>query len=146
MRRIKQLRALSRAERNVLFRAAVWLPIAALSLRLVGFKQTQAFFAGRGASFAQAPVTVKDIQRAKNTARMVQVAANHGLVRTRCLQRSLVLTRLLGSQRIPCALILGARQQDEGLKNQAEQLKYALNKQAPSDQQTNEKPKQTDRI
>ena len=99
----------------MLLRAAFWLPVASLLLRLMGFRQARVFFERRGIHLVRTSITTADIERAKATARMIRVAANNSVFRALCLQRSLVLTKFLGAVNIPCTMVLGARQQDEVL-------------------------------
>lgn len=113
MRRIKQLRALSGDERYFLARAVFWLPLTSLLLHLVGFRRTLGFFKRGKALANNTAITSHHRHTAQKAARMIDIAANHGLYRARCLQKSLVLIKFMRACEIPCSLVLGARRQGD---------------------------------
>ncbi len=98
--RLQRFWRLSAAERSLLLRAMVLLPLTGVALRLVGFRCWQAALA------RLAP------ERACVTARMVQAAERHGLGRPNCLRQSIVLWCLLRRQGVAAELRVGGRKQD----------------------------------
>jgi hypothetical protein len=99
---------LSRAERQLLAQALVLLPLTVAALRLMGFRRCQALLARLAPRRTDQAATIDD---ARGMARMVDVAARHGLVRATCLPRSLVLWWLLRRQGIDSELRIGVRKE-----------------------------------
>ncbi len=90
--RLQRFRALDSAARGIFLRGAALLPVISLSLRLRGFRATQATLQrflpplnGVGPVDGRAAVEVAQ------TARMVRAAAHHSLGHPTCLQESLAL-------------------------------------------------------
>ncbi len=113
MGRIEQLRSLSRDERHFLARAVFWLPATSALLRLVGFRRTLALFEHGKALADKNAITSHHHHTARMAAQMINIAANHGLIRARCLQKSLVLVKFLRARGIPSSLVLATRRQGE---------------------------------
>ena len=113
MGRLEQLRSLSRDERSCLARAVFWLPATSVLLRLFSFRRTLAFYERGNTLAVENTPTNYDLDTAKMAARMISIAANHGLYRARCLPKSLVLVKFLQARDIPCSLKIGARRQGE---------------------------------
>ena len=113
MGRLEQLRSLSRDERRHLARALFWLPATRVLLRLIGFKRTLGFYQQNNAFAAQYTPENHDLDTATMIARMISIAANHGLYRARCLPKSLLLVKFLQARDIACNLKIGARRQRE---------------------------------
>jgi hypothetical protein len=110
--RIRRFSALGRTARGLFLRAAALLPLISLSLRLHGFRKTQAFLQRfLSASNNEADSAAPD--RAALTVRMVRAAVRHGFGHPTCLEESLALWWLLGRQGIASALRIGVRKQDE---------------------------------
>jgi hypothetical protein len=93
------------------FRAGVLLPLISLSLRIRGFRATQAALQ----NFAIPPKTEKrvgeqalDAERVLMAVRMVNAAARYGLGST-CLEKSLALWWLLRRDGIASSVRIGAR-------------------------------------
>jgi Transglutaminase-like superfamily len=93
------------------FRASVLLPLISLSLRIRGFRATQAALQ----NFAIPPKTEKrageqtmDPERVRMTVRMVNAAARYGLGST-CLEKSLALWWVLRREGIVSSVRIGAR-------------------------------------
>jgi Transglutaminase-like superfamily len=97
---------LSRPERHLLLRALVLLPAVTLALRLLGVRRCQEAMARLAPPCRAAPPPAG---RAAAAARMVLVASRHGLCRTDCLPRSLVLWWLLRRLGVPGELRIGVR-------------------------------------
>lgn len=117
MRRdLQRFRALERAARGTFLRAAAMLPLIALSLRLRGFRKTQAYLQ-KFLSLPNLPPIVSVPQKADAiadmTARMARAAARRTLGRATCLEQSLALWWLLGRQGITCELRVGVRKNGE---------------------------------
>lgn len=111
-KRIQRFRKLGGPARGVFLRAAAMLPLIALSLRLRGFRSTQAFLQ-RFLSKPNDPTDVSAFGSANLTARMVRAATRHTLGRTTCLEESLALWWLLGRQGIGSDLRVGVRKERE---------------------------------
>jgi hypothetical protein len=110
--RLRRFSALERPARGLFLRAAVLLPLMSLSLRLRGFRKTQAFLqkilsTSNNEADSSAP------SRAELTVRMVRAAVRHGVGHPTCLEESLALWWLLGRQGIASELRIGVRKQDE---------------------------------
>jgi hypothetical protein len=93
------------------FRASVLLPLISLSLRIRGFRATQAALQ----SFSIPSKTEKrrgdqtiDPERVRMAVRMVNAAARYGLGST-CLEKSLILWWLLRREGIVSSVRIGAR-------------------------------------
>jgi hypothetical protein len=113
MGRLEQLRSLSRDERRNLASALFWLPATRVLLRLIGFKRTLGFYQQNNELAAQYTPVNQDLDTATMVARMISIAANHGLYRARCLPKSLVLVKFLQARDIASNLKIGARCQGE---------------------------------
>jgi Transglutaminase-like superfamily len=110
---LRRFSALERTARGIFLRAIVLLPLISLSLRLRGFRKTQAslqkFLAPPDTSGAESARIRADL-----TARMVRAAVRHcSLGHPTCLEESLAIWWLLGRQGIGCELRIGVRKHDE---------------------------------
>jgi|HubBroStandDraft_1064217.scaffolds.fasta_scaffold33759_2 hypothetical protein len=110
--RLRRFSALERTARGLFLRAAALLPLISLSLRLRGFRKTQALLqeflpacSHETDSFAPG--------RADLTVHMVRAAVRHGVGHPTCLEESLALWWLLGRQGIATDLRIGVRKHDE---------------------------------
>ncbi len=93
------------------------LPLVAASVRLLGYKRVHRFLSVAPTSLPQpSPLHRTDAER---IARMVQLAARHGLVRGNCLSRSLLLWRMLLRRRIPAEIRFGVRAYGAGMQAHA---------------------------
>ena len=113
MGRLEQLRSLSRDDRRHLARALFWLPATRVLLRLIGFRRTLGFYQQNNVLAAEDSLANHDLDTATMAARMISIAANHGLYRARCLPKSLVLVKFLQARDISCNLKIGTRRQGE---------------------------------
>jgi len=109
---LRRFNALERGARGIFLRAAVLLPLISLSLRMRGFRKTQASLqkhlsSPRNASRTFAPGS------ADLTVRMVRAAVRHSLGHPTCLEESLALWWLLGRRGISSELRIGVRKHDE---------------------------------
>jgi Transglutaminase-like superfamily len=109
--RLRRFNALERPARSLFLRGALLLPLVSLSLKLRGFRATQAALE----RFLKIPSIQRDSteqrQRMALTVRMVQAAVRHGIGRPSCLEESLVLWWLLGRQGIAAELRIGIRKE-----------------------------------
>ena len=101
-------RRLSRAQRRLLMRAWLLLPLVVVRLRLLGFGRTQAALLGRAAAPA-----AHDLAAAQATARLLLSAARWSPLPASCLPRALVLARLLRDQGLVAELRLGVARPDD---------------------------------
>jgi hypothetical protein len=99
----RAFRALSGAERWLLARTLVLLPLTAASLRILGFGRTQALLAPA----AGAAPGRQDLPAAQSIARIVNGAAPWSPLHANCLPRAVVLCRLLSQQGMQAELKLG---------------------------------------
>jgi hypothetical protein len=109
-----KLRALTAAQRLVLVEAALLLPLVAAALRLAGLRASRRLlerYAGRSGSPPKMEPTA--------VARMVAVAARHGLVRAGCLPSALTLEALLRRRGWAPELRLGVRKHEAGFEAHA---------------------------
>jgi hypothetical protein len=93
-------------------RAAVLLPLISLSLRLRGFRSTQASLQKHitgDASKGYDPSDRAKAARAALIVRMVRAAVYRGIGSATCLERSLVLWWLLGRRGIVSSVRIGTR-------------------------------------
>ena len=133
--------ALTRRERVLLLQSLLMLPVTALSVKVLGvqrFRNALARLSRKGKDFsahsslnAEPAVFSKDlkIQEARQIARLVRAAANHGLYNANCLEQSLVLSALLESNGLENQIRFGARKEEDQLQAHAwvECLGIALN-------------------
>lgn len=117
MRRWQQLLALRAEERKILFIALLALPFIDLLLRLVGFQRTQRWLALVTARRRPHAFTddAQIVQHGHTLARLIAIAAQHGIYRVTCLRRSLLLWGWLRRQGIASDLRLGVRMAEQPL-------------------------------
>lgn len=117
MNSIGKFRQLSASERRMLFSALWMLPLMGCSLRLAGFRWCQSILI-RLASWFEGRIPGPlghDLAEARAAARMVKIASQRGLFRTRCLQKSLVLWWLMQERGIRGDVWFGVRKDGAGL-------------------------------
>ncbi len=116
-----RLPRLSGAEVRLLLQGYVLLHLAALGLRLFPFRQWAAMFVGssRRRFAAGGEEDPRRLRQAERTAALVQAAATFALVPVRCLERSLVLARLLRQQRLGGRLRFGVRNEGRAIQAHA---------------------------
>ena len=111
MNRFQKLLALSPYQWYLLVSAMILLPAIRLSLNLFGFKKTyNRIINSYISNQSQADVDSSQLLEAKRVARMIDIAAAHGLYRANCLTRSLLLMLALNKRKIPCRLMIGANE------------------------------------
>ena len=102
--RLRKLFQLSFRELLVLIQALLLLPLVRIALRFTTVARLQTTKA-MSLSF-NAGLSVETI------ARMVQIAANHGIYRAKCLEQSLVLHWFLLRQGIASRIVIGTRKEN----------------------------------
>lgn len=117
-KRFAQLKVLSWYEWQLLLTAMLLLPLTALALHLSGFKSTQKIMSRflppePGGNLPEA----RHLSEARVVARMVSVAARHGIYRANCLKQSLVLWWLLGRRGISSEIKIGVNKEGAGPLN-----------------------------
>jgi len=112
--RLERLRALTPTERRLLAEALALLPVATVSLRLVGLRRTQALLQ----RFLRESSLREGID-APAVARLVSIAARHGPVRATCLPASVALDSLLRRYGMRGRLRLGVRRHQGRLEAHA---------------------------
>jgi Transglutaminase-like superfamily len=110
--RLRRFNALGRGARGLFLRAAALLPLISLSLRLRGFRKTQAFLQ-RFLPQSNDTMDISVPARAELTIRMVRAAVRHSAGHPTCLEESLALWWMLGRQGITSGLRIGVRKRDE---------------------------------
>ena len=124
-RRLGQLKALSLHERRLLLASMLLLPLSALALHLSGFKSTQKIM-----SRFLPVVRSKDVSEgntlagARVVARIVSVAARHGIYHANCLKQSLVLWWLLARRGILSEIRIGVQKVQGGPLNSHAWVEY----------------------
>jgi hypothetical protein len=125
---LRRFSALERRARGLFLRAAALLPLVYLSLRLRGFRKTQALLERllSPPNHESEPSTLASINL---TVRMVRAAVRHSVGHPTCLEESLALWWLLGRQGIASELRIGVRKQNEKFEAHAwvERHRSALN-------------------
>ena len=109
---LRRFNALEREARGIFLRAAVLLPLISLSLRVRGFRKTQASLKRHLSSPENSSRTFAP-GSAELTVRMVRAAVRHSLGHPTCLDESLALWWLLGRQSIRSELKVGVRKEGE---------------------------------
>lgn len=120
-RRLEKLLALTPSERWLLVWLMLLLPATGAALRLIGFKRTRDLLS-RLAPSRNAQLSadcMAEGEQAQRIARLVAIAANHGLYRATCLRQSLALWWLLRRRGIPAELHIGVRKQQGELQAHA---------------------------
>src|SRR5260221_12179931 len=112
MRTLRRLSELSSGECWLLLQAVFLLPVVRLALlrkRVADLMQIA----------ERKPESSKDDVDPQAAARIVRIAAQHGLYRAKCLEQSLVLRWLLQRQGIDGRIVFGARRNGEQVQAHA---------------------------
>jgi hypothetical protein len=107
MTRLEKIKNLSWLEWRVIMAASLMLPLCALYLRLWGLNRTQEILCSNPVGLSDLPPE-RELAKALQIARAVDLTAIYGLYRANCLKRSLVLCRFLRGRGISCDLRIGA--------------------------------------
>lgn len=131
-RKIQRFLKLDPSDRLVFLEAIGLLPLVAIGLRGLGF--TRFYGDAKRLAAPQTGNTLIEnaIPHARHTARLVQMAARHGLVHASCLEQSLALLWLLRREGIAGELRIGVRKEAGQLEAHAwvECLGFPLNESA----------------
>jgi hypothetical protein len=118
---LQRFSALEREAQAGFLRGAALLPLMALSLRIAGFRRTQAmlqkFLSTRAETVHYRSQNLAP--HASRTARMLWAAARYSLLHYTCLEKSLALWWLLGRQGIASSVRIGTRKSARGLEAHA---------------------------
>jgi hypothetical protein len=119
--RWKRFWNLPRYEKTLLFRASALLPLTNVCLRVAGFRRSKRLLEHLGVSgkATVAASTAEQLVAAERVARMVSVAEQWTFSSPTCLEKSLVLWRLLRRQGLSAQLHIGARKNDQALEAHA---------------------------
>ncbi len=111
-KQFKQLEELTFPEWRVLLSAILLLPMFALLLNSIGFKKTQTFLSNHLPKKPKISIHEDmQLEEAQSVARMVSIAANHGLYSANCLKKSLLTWWLLGRRGIATDLKIGVNKE-----------------------------------
>jgi hypothetical protein len=119
--RWKRFWKLPRYEKGLLLRASALFPLTNVCLRVAGFRRSKRWLE-RFAASGKAPVKsspADQLAAAERVARMVSIAERWGFGNPTCLERSLVLWRLLRRQGVSAQLHIGGRKKGQGLEAHA---------------------------
>jgi hypothetical protein len=121
MSKLNKLRALSRPERRLLFESVLLLPFIHAALILLGYSRLRRWMERLAPLKAIEPPLYEAayIPRARDIARIVSIAARHGVYKATCLRRSLLTWWLLRRERIPSNVCFGVRMSDGRLEAHA---------------------------
>jgi hypothetical protein len=111
--RLRRFSTLERSARNSFLRAIILLPLVSLSLRWWGFRATREALERFSPKVNLEQEAATASGRAAQTAHMVGLADQHGLVHPSCLVKSLTLWWLLRREGIPADLRIGIRKENE---------------------------------
>lgn len=119
--RLDKVRRLSRDERGLLYRSFLLLPVIHIALLTLGYSRlrgvVEKLFPLK--SIVTSPSEVENIQQARDIARIVSIAARHGLYKATCLRRSLLVWWLLRGEGIQSYIRFGVRKHDGQLEAHA---------------------------
>ena len=121
MTSLNKIGQLSRRERRLLLQSVLLLPLIHVALLVLGYSRL------RGAMERLLPLKSIDIsssemenrKRAHDIARIVSIAAGHGLYKATCLRRSLLVWWFLRGQGIQSRICFGVRKMDRQLEAHA---------------------------
>ena len=111
MSNLNKFRELSRKERGLLFQSVLLLPVIHLALLVLGFARLR-WLMERLTPLKPIHRTLSEtetLQRAGAMARMVSIAAGHGVYRATCLRKSLLVWWFLRREGIQSNLCFGVR-------------------------------------
>jgi hypothetical protein len=111
MSNLDKLRQLSRREQGLLFQSALLLPVVHAGLLSLGFHRLRRVMEWLSPlQRMDTPASDTEIlERAREMARIVSIAAEHGVYKASCLRRSLLVWWLLRRAGIPGQVCFGVR-------------------------------------
>lgn len=104
----QRFRTLDPKAQRIFGRAVILLPWVMASLRLRGFKKTQARLREKLARIPDSAIASVD-PIVQTICRMVKAAGHYGMAHPNCLEESLVLWYFLQREHVPVALRIGVR-------------------------------------
>ncbi len=110
LRNWQKFQEFSWTEKFLFAQALLLLPINILGLKLLGFRRWQAVF--QRLLKNNLPPNI-DVQNAQGIARIVNIAAAHGIFKALCLPRSMTLWWMLSRRGIASELRIGVRKEGE---------------------------------
>jgi len=113
MRRLKRVLKLSPDELAILAQAAICMPIVRLALRFISVARLNAMATRSRRQLFRVDAKPKDL------ARLVSIAADHGIYRARCLEKSLVLRWLLARRGIDGQVVFGTCKAEDAMQAHA---------------------------
>ena len=121
MTKLNKLRALSGPERRLLFKSVLLLPFIHAALILLGYSRLLRWMERLAPLKPIEPPLYETayIPHARDIARIVSIAARHGVYKATCLRSSLLTWWLLRSERIPSNVCFGVRMSDGKLEAHA---------------------------
>jgi len=109
--RWEKCRELQWHERRILVGAVLLLPTVEVAIRVFGYRRTHKWiwrFVRAGGSPRDPAVVVSRV------ARLVGVAAHHGIYRANCLRQALVTSWMLARRGVETKLVIGVRKDRDG--------------------------------
>jgi hypothetical protein len=108
---LAKLAQLSWSERRLLCTSLLALPASWMALRLLGFNRLRNLLNTPGSERSRNRNPIRDLE-ARSVARMVRLAAEHGIFHANCLEQSLTLAWLLRRRGIQTELRIGAQRRE----------------------------------
>lgn len=107
---LNKVRQLPAKDRRWLFQSVLLLPVIHLALLLLGYSRLQGMME-KLAPLRSTKESVSDasLQRAREIARLVSIAAQHGPYKANCLRKSLLVWWFLRREGIPSEIRFGVR-------------------------------------
>lgn len=105
----EKFKRLSWAEFWILFASFFLLPLTNFLLKLMGYIRLHQFIEWSAPIRKKQSLTKETMLQAKSIARMVAIAASHGLYRATCLRKSLLVLWFLRRQNINGVICFGVR-------------------------------------
>ena len=118
---LNKFKRLSQIERQLLLKAALLLPLIHLALQLLGYYRVRRMIEKLiPLKTIVTPVTqAESFQRARAIARIVSIAAGHGIYKATCLRRSTLLWGFLRREGIRSEICFGVRMNGHQLEAHA---------------------------
>ena len=118
---LNKVRHLSRYERRLLFQSVLFLPVIHFAFFLLGYYRLRAVMEKLvPLKLIERPASETELlQQAREIARIVSIAAQHGLYKATCLRRSILVWWFLRGQGIQGSICFGVRMNDHKLEAHA---------------------------
>jgi hypothetical protein len=121
MTNLNKIRQLPRKERRRLIQSVLFLPLIHLALLSLGYYRLKGWMERSSPlhDIYSSALESERLQRAREVARIVYIAAEHGIYKATCLRRSLLVWWFLRREGIPSDIRFGVRMQDRKLEAHA---------------------------